>query len=429
MKLIPYYLLGLLFYQVAMADSLSLEEKKISNYIIENQNSQLGLLEKIVNINSGTDNIAGVKRVGKILQSQFEQLGFTTKWVDEPPSMKRAATLVAEHKGTKGKRLLLIGHLDTVFPKESGFQKYELHGKMAKGPGIIDDKGGDVVIIYALKAMKAAHVLDNASITVVLTGDEEESGKPTSISRKPLFEAAKHSDIALDFEPGSSMDTASIARRGISNWKIETQGRQAHSADIFQSSGDGAIFELARILNTMRSELSKEQYLTFNPGLILGGTDSVYEKNNSRGKAAGKENVIAKTAMATGDLRYISSTQKLEVEKRIQAIVNQHLAKTTASISFQDGIPAMPPTANNLELLNKYSQVSSDLGFGEIKPLDPKARGAGDISHIAEMVTANLVGLGPLGGGVHSIKEIMDVQSLSAQTQKAALLMYRLTAR
>ena len=425
---IVFLMAGMLFFSTSRADSLSVIEKQISKYITQQKDEQLSLLEKLVNINSGTGNISGIRQVGEILRLQFEQLGFKTRWVEEPANMHRAATLIVERKGTAGKKLLLIGHLDTVFPKDSLDQKFERHGNIATGPGVIDDKGGDVVILYALKALQAAHALDNTTITVVLTGDEEDSGKPTTISRKPLFDAAYDSDIALDFEWAITSNTATIARRGITNWILETQGNEAHSSEIFQkSAGYGAIFELTRILNAMLTQLSGEKYLSFSPGLIFGGTTINYDKNKSQGSVFGKGNVIARTAMTKGDLRFLTVHQKLDAEKRILAIVKNHLPGTSASINFQDGIPAMPPSSSNLDLLKKYSRVSSDLEYGAIKPLDPGARGAGDISHIASIVSSNLAGLGALGTGAHSTKETLNIDSIPIQTQRAALLIYRLT--
>lgn len=243
-------------------------ELQIRQDVSEQKQSALSLLEKLVNINSGTLNTAGVHQVGEILRDQFNQLGFKTHWAEEPADMHRAGTLIAEHTGGQGPRILLIGHLDTVFPQESPFQKFSRHGNWATGPGIIDDKGGDIVILYALKALQAAHVLDNTNITVALTGDEEDSGKPTSISRKPLKEMAKKSDIALEFESSMGLNTATVARRGISGWMIETQGKEAHSSKIFQPSvGDGAIYELSRILNALRTTVEKEKYLSSSPGM------------------------------------------------------------------------------------------------------------------------------------------------------------------
>jgi glutamate carboxypeptidase len=422
-----FYILLLLFTEIANADNHSIENQ-IAAYITHQQQEQLNLLEKIVNINSGTTNLAGVHQIGEILRPKFAALGFTVRWIEEPVNMKRAGTLIAEHPGNKGKKLILIGHLDTVFPANSPFQHFKQTNNFATGPGIIDDKGGDLVILYALKALHAANVLRDAQITVILTGDEEDSGKPTLISRKPLIDAAKNSDIALDFEWAITENTATIARRGISDWKLTTQGNEAHSSAIFQNKvGYGAIYELVRILDTMRIELANEKYLSFSPGLILGGTTVTYDKTNAQGIAFGKGNVIAKTAMAKGDLRFLTEKQKINAKEKIARIVNNYLPVTKASITFHDGIPAMPPTPANLELLKKYSQASIKLGYGAINQLDPGMRGAGDISHIAALVSASLAGLGPVGTGAHSDKETLDTRSLPIQTKRAALLIYKLT--
>jgi len=430
--MIPLRIIILLFsifaYPLAKAGMLSTTEQQISHYIVKAQTEQLSLLEKLVNINSGTSHLEGVRQVGEMLKPQFEQLGFNVQWIEEPTHMHRAGTLLAQRHGSKGKKLLLIAHLDTVFPSDSPFQRFKkLNNNTATGPGIIDDKGGDVVILYALKALQATHALDDTNIIVALMGDEEDSGKPVVISRKPLMEAAKLSDIALDFEWAITQDTATIARRGITKWTLATQGKEGHSSEIFQKSlGDGAIFELCRILNTWRTQLSNEKYLSFNPGIVLGGTSVTYDKNLSQGTSCGKENVIAKTAIATGDLRFLTQTQETSAKKTMTEICAQHLPGTNATITFQAAIPSMPPTNNNLKLLQKYSAVSTDLGYGPIKPLDPEVRGAGDISHIATIVSANLAGLGPVGTGAHSTKETLIIDSLPIQTQRAALLIYRL---
>jgi len=423
------YLLLLIFTSVTQAASLSATEKKITSYVIASQAEQLSLLQALVNVNSGTLNIAGVNKVGEMLQAEFDRIGFHTVFVALPQNMNRGDTLIATRTGHSGKRLLLIGHLDTVYPADSPFQRAVMHKNTMTGPGVIDDKGGDVVILYALKALHEAGVLDDVSITVVLTGDEEDSGKPTSISRLPLIEAARHSDIALDFENGIG-NTATIGRRGVSMWQLNTRGYEAHSSQIFQKqSGDGAIYELSRLLNTIRMQLSQQKYVSFNPALVLGGTMVQYEKNKSGGTALGKNNVIAKSAIATGDFRFMTPQQKIQIEKKVKAIVKQHLPGTTASISFQDGIPAMSPTPNNLKLLKEYSVVSQDLGFGKVQTLDAGLRGAGDISYVAAIVQASLAGLGPMGDDAHSVKEKLEIPSLSMQTQRAAVLIYRLTSR
>ncbi len=415
------------FAQPIFAENITTTEKRMAEYITKQQPAQIALLKKLVNVNSGTENIKGVHRVGEMMRPQFKQLGFTTQWFEQPKSMHRAGTLIAVHQGSKGKRLLLIGHLDTVFPPNSDFKRFAVNGNLATGPGVVDDKGGIVVILYALKALQAADVLKDTTITVVLTGDEEESGKPTSISRKPLIDIASKSDIALDFELGTP-DTLTIARRGISNWFINTEGNSSHSSEIFQDQiGYGAVFELTRILNSMRDELSSEKYLSFNPGIILGGTTLAFKKTTTSGSAFGKQNVIAKKAFASGDLRYISVDQKLDAKQKILTIVEKHLPGTTASITFEDGIPSMPPTKSNSELLKKYSDVSTDLGYEKVSAADPNSRGAGDISYVADKMQANLSGLGAIGSGAHSTNETLALDTLAMQTQRAALFIYRLT--
>lgn len=417
-----------LYAQLTFAATLSPSEQKIRDHIINHKQAQIVLLEKLVNINSGTTNPNGVHKVGEIMRREFKQLGFTTRWVEEPATMHRAGTLIAEHHGKRGKRLLLIGHLDTVFAKDSPFRHIELQNHIAKGPGTLDDKGGMVVMLFALQALHENHALDDTTITVVLTGDEEDSGKPTYISRKPLLDAANKMEIALDFEPTLSLSTATIARRGITDWTVTTHGNESHSATIFQKNvGAGAIFELARILNTMRTALVGIKDVTFNPGIVLAGTQITYDPAASQGTAFGKQNVVAKIALARGDLRYLTVNQKKSLEAKMTAIVGQHLEGKKSTISFQDGIPAMQPTAQNLELLKQYSRASIDLGHGEIKPLEPGSRGAGDISYVASIVPADLAGLGPVGLGAHSIIEALELDSLPVQTERAAVFIYRLT--
>jgi glutamate carboxypeptidase len=421
------FLLSVIF-NVSYAENINPVEKEMVRYLYQQQGNELNYLKQLANINSGSSNLPGIYQVGALLQKEFKQLGFKTYWVYQSKKTKRAGTFIAQRTGQQGSRLLLIGHLDTVFPKNSPFQITKQVGNKLQGPGVIDCKGGDVIILYALKAMAKAGVLNNTSITVVFTGDEEDTGQPMMFVRKPLFEAARNSDIALDFESAVSFDTASIARRGITKWQLSTYGKQAHSSAIFQKNvGDGAIFEMARILNTMRLRLSNVPYLSFNPGISVGGTSYQYDLDNAQANVFGKLNVVAQVALVTGEMRYVSNEQKLKTKQVIKDIVNAHLAQTQAKINFIDNYPAMAPTHNNMMLLSQYSQVSNDLGYGTIKPLDSRLRGAGDISLVAHLTKANLVGMGPVGSGDHTVRETMDISSLKIQTQRAALLIYRLT--
>ena len=422
--------LTVLFYcfaQHALAADEAIE-KQIQSYAQKNAKTQMTLLTRLVNINSGTNNLPGVSHVGKIVQKQLQSMGFKTRWVEQPKAMHRVGTLIAVRQGERGKHLLLIGHFDTVFSPTSTFKKVQMREHTAKGPGIADDKGGLVVMLYALKTLQAMHALDGTSITVVLTGDEEDSGKPTSISRKALVDAAKNQDVALDFEPSITLDTASISRRGVSSWLIESHGNESHSATIFQKDvGDGAIFESSRILNEMRTTLAAEKYLSFNPGIVLAGTKADLDAKAAKGEAFGRDNVVAKIAVTKGDLRFIDPAQLQDIRDKMKKIVINSLPGTHSTIVFNDGIPALSPSNESKQLLKQYSDASVRLGYGPVTELDAGMRGAGDISFVSDIVPAKLIGLGPTGFGTHSVGEYVDLNSLPIQTERAALLIYQLT--
>lgn len=406
---------------------LSQTEKKIVEKVKAMDEASIDFLEKVVNINSGTMNLEGVKKVGDEFSTAFQTIGFETEWIEMPKEMNRAGHLFARIQGKKGKKLLLIGHLDTVFEADSPFQTFERNGTMAYAPGGNDMKGGNVVILYALKALHDLNLLKDATITVAYTGDEERTGKPLSISRKDLIIAAKASDIALGFETATGFNNATIARRGASGWKVETAGKRAHSSGVFsERTGAGAIFELSRILHQFYEEVRGEEYLTFNPGNILGGTFVNYETLKSSGTAYGKSNVVAQTAVVHGGLRFISETQKENARAKMRAIVDNHLPSTNATITFTDSYPAMGPTAANKALLNELSAVSEALGFGEVEAYDPGRRGAADISFVADYVSG-LDGLGSMGTGAHTPQETVDLATFNALIQRTAVFIYRLT--
>lgn len=402
------------------AQKISAEEQKIIDYIDSQTESAVALLEKTVNIESPTENTAGVKEVGMIFKNEFESLGFTAKWIEMPAEMKRAGHLTAVRAGTKGKRVLLIGHIDTVLKGE----KFRRDGKKAYGTGSADMKTGNVVLYYALKALHETGALKDASVILHLTGDEEDSGTPLEISRGDLIAVAKRSDLVLSFENGGS-NIATVARRGYSDWQLEVTAKTGHSSGIFKESmGSGAIFEAARIVNQFYETLRNEKYLTFNPSIISGGTE--VETKDAALTATGKGNVVPAKVIVRGDLRFISEEQKEAARVKMREIVARSLPGTSAKITFRDEMPAMTPTTGNYALLKQLDAVSQDLGFGKIEPLDPGERGAGDISFIANLLPG-LDGLGATGGNAHAPGEYADLDTLPRQIKRAALLIYRLT--
>jgi glutamate carboxypeptidase len=447
-KLLKFSLLiaGLLVSPVLLAQSAvqtaapDATEAAMVNAVDAELAAAAALLEKIVDINSGTMNLAGVVKVKDVIQPQLDELGFATRWVPMEQLDGRAGDLVAEHpcalgKGKCGKRILLIGHMDTVFEPSSTFQKYEIvpgtNGRVATGPGTADMKGGLVVMLSALKAMKVAGVLDKAEIAIVLSGDEERHGTPTSISRRDMIDAAKHSDLALEFENASrdagvdGRDAVRIGRRSASSWKLETTGKTGHSSGVFgESMGYGAVYEMARILDEFRRELP-EPGLTYNVGLLLGGATAEENADKTGGDATGKTNVIPPVAIARGDIRCLNQEQVERVEKKMEAIVRDHLAKTSARIEFEDGYPAMGVTPASEALLAKLQAVNETLGYGPEVVTDPIFGGAGDIAFVAPYVPG-LVGVGAMGAGAHAEGETVFLDSLPKQAKRMAVLMYRL---
>ncbi|HEY2824817.1 MAG TPA: M20/M25/M40 family metallo-hydrolase, partial [Gemmatimonadales bacterium] len=409
------------------AQTLSPDERRIKDAITAAREEQIAYLQRIVDIPSATLDTAGVKKVGAVFKATFDSLGFTTTWAVMPDSLRRAGHFIADHRGKPGAvRILLIGHLDTVVEPDG--PTWVRQDSMAAGVGSGDMKGGDVIILYALKALAKAGKLKDMNVTVVFTGDEEAAGLPIEVSRRDLIHAAQRNDIALAFEGGNRSDIT-VGRRGASAWRVVATGRQAHSAGVFgNGAGFGAIYELARILNAFREQFSNEQYLTMNTATVVGGTDVVYDTVAVSGTTASKLNIIPKAAVAHGDLRFISEEQKERTRARMREIVSHHLNGTGAEINFTDEYPAMSPTMGNARLLAVYDSVSRALGYGAVEALDPGRRGAGDVSFVAPLIDG-LDGLGPLGTGAHAPGERVSLRTLPMQTERAALLFYRLASR
>lgn len=411
----------------AQGRGLSTEEKALASFIDAHNAEALVLLERVVNINSGTQNFKGVQEVGKIFLAELDALGFKTRWVDGAP-FKRAGHLVAEHPGS-GPKILLVGHLDTVFEADSPFQTVERIGdKEARGPGIIDMKGGNVIIVQALKALASTGTLKAMNVTVVMTGDEEDAGEPLAKAREALIDAAKGSTYAIGFEDGpGDPKTAVISRRGTTSWTLRVKGKAAHSSQIFrQDIGYGAIFEAARILNAFREKLAGEPYLTFNPGAIVGGTAADFDTVQARGTAFGKTNVIAEHVIVSGDMRTLSAEQLAKAKQMMEAVVKTPLPHAEATITFEDGYPPLAPTDGNRTLLALYDQASRDVGAGGVTAVDPMRAGAADVAFIAGIVPNIMDGAGLMGRDDHTVNETADLTTLPSQTKRAAVLLYRL---
>lgn len=437
--------------------SLSAAEKRVATAVDQGAPASLALLEAAVNVNSGTMNFEGVRQVASLFEPQLVALGFTTRWVDGAawgragdliarriPGEASAAAAASPERGRPGVRevhapkaatprnlpkLLLIGHLDTVFEKSSPFQRFERSSdSTARGPGVCDMKGGDVVMLLALRALKQAGLLDRMAVTVYLGGDEEKEGRPHAVSRRDLREAAEWADVAIGFEDGpGDPRVAVVARRGASSWRLDVTGKPYHSGQIFREDvGPGAVFECARILEAFRDSLSTQAFLTFSPGVILGGTEVGYDSLANRGTAFGKTNVIAEHATVVGDLRSISPAQLESARATMQRIAAANLPHTSATLVFDDGYPPLTPSDGNRRLLAMYDKASRDLGLGGVGESDPSRAGAADVSFCDGLVDMALDGVGLMGDGGHTVDETANLRTLPTQAKRMAVALARL---
>jgi len=428
MKLFCLIIGCLLLFKISFSQSLTPTEKNIAAQVAKNHAANLKLLEEIVNINSGSLNTAGVRKVAEKLETEFRKIGFTTEWVKLPDSMKRAPHLVAYHKGKKGKRIMMEGHLDTVFEPDMEANPFRLlNDSTATGQGVVDMKAGAVMMLAVCQALHQLKLIDDATIVCYFTSDEESTGKPEEVSRQDFINRAKESDIALGFETAQGFNTVAVGRRGSSSWRLNVTGEQAHSAGMFgPRTSYGANYETARILNEIRTTLEGEKYLTISPGIMAGGTELNYNPAAYGGTVSGKTNIIAPEAIVQGDLRFLGEAQKENARKSMREIAGKNLRGTTAAFTFFDGFPSMEPKPGNYELVAQLSKLSLDMGLGEVKAGDPGSRGAGDISWVAQYVDC-LDGLGPSGGGAHAPGETLKLNELQKLTERAALFVYRLT--
>jgi glutamate carboxypeptidase len=416
----------------APGGSLSASERRAIAGVDRRVPEALALLERAVNVNSGTLNFEGVRRVGALFREPFTRLGFEVRWVDGG-AFGRAGHLIAVRPGkSAGPWVLLIGHLDTVFEPDHPFQRFErTSDSTARGPGVIDMKGGIVVMLMALQALAESGGLDRMNVTVVLTGDEEKAGTPLELARRDLLDAARGANVAIGFEDGDGdPHHAVVARRGTTEWALRVAGTPAHSSQIFRDDiGSGAVFEAARILSAFHDSLRGEPYLTFNPGLVLGGTRVVLDSSRVRGTASGKTNVIAESTIVVGDLRTLTLEQRDRVKQTMRRLAAAHLPHTSASLVFDDGYPPLARADGNRRLLAMYDQASRDLGLGPVTEVDPMRAGAADISFTAGLVPMALDGIGLRGDGGHTAAETANLKTLPHQAKRVALTLLRLADR
>jgi len=408
------------FGAAAVEPALNSDEQALVQWLDAEEANMLDLLEQLTNINSGTLNKAGVDEIGRILTEELIKLGFMTQRLPgeliEMPSCPGSAYNidVTDHilasKTGNGKRLLLMGHMDTVFPTDSPFQTFSRDGDTMYGPGVADMQGGLVVMLYALKALQNAGALRDLNLSILLNSDEEIGSLS---SRKYIEEQALLHDYGLVYE-SSGNDTLTRQRKGLGQARFVVNGKASHAGGAHQL-GRSAIKELAYKIVEIENITDYESGVTVNVGVISGGE---------------ARNTVAPCAEALIDLRYPSPDQGIDAVNQFEQIFESVLSYpggageiTTTSWTNLHRPPKIP-TAESDYLLEKTRSIGRLLGQ-DLAVTDSGGGTDGSLSQAVGLPT--LDSLGVSGTGAHSNREEARVSSLVERAKLSAVLIHRLS--
>jgi glutamate carboxypeptidase len=361
-------------------------------------------LRTLTAIDSGTRNKAGVDRIADWVMARCRANGWE---VHRHPGQNSGDRVEAIIQGTGTRHLLLLAHMDTVYPDGTAAAR-PLHqeGDRLIGPGACDMKSGLLGAIYAAEALQTLGAQPWQRLTVLFSADEE-IGSPET---RPLIEArAAHCDAALVLEPARASGAIVAARKGVRNFVITVRGRAAH-AGVEPTKGRSAVLELAHKVIALQALNGAVQGATVNVGQIQGGTAA---------------NVVPDLAAAAVDVRGVTTADLDTITTRIQAIVAASaVPDVTAELQVDHGLPPMPRTGAIERMVTQAQALAHELGF----PLEAVATGGGsEASLVAGLGKPVLDGLGPIGGDAHSPSEWVSVPSIAPRTALLAGLIARLS--
>ena len=353
---------------------------------------QLALLERIVNIDSGTGNMETGPKVQAIIAEQLKALGMEVRMVPaEAPGLPD--NLVATLKGRGKGRLLLIGHSDTVFePGTAAKRPFRIEGDRAMGPGVGDEKAGVVSGIMAIKLLRQLNYDDFASITF-LVETSEERGSPGT--RKLIAELVQQADVELNLEPGQAGDQVTIWRKGSSAFEISVKGRPAH-AGVAPQEGRNAAYELIHQLQLADGLPKSGDGLTSNLTLM---------------KAGSRYNIIPEDASATLNVRLRTKAQGDEVMALLtKNAENRVIPDTSVSIHREDSFPPLPTNPGTDALAGLAERIYGEVGL----KLGRGGNGGASESALAyEAGVPAIDGLGPVNIGAHSEREYIELPTVT----------------
>jgi len=378
---------------------------EVESFIYEKKTEMLRLIEQIVNIDSGSYVKKGVDQVGSILKEKYEELGFI---VDVKEESEFGNNLIIQHKNAKDPKIILVAHMDTVFPEGTVAKRpFYIEGTRAYGPGVVDMKASQVELIYAIKALQSIGSKCIENIQIILNGDEEVG----SITSRPLIE--KHSigkEYALIMEPARKDGSLVTARRGGGRYDIIVKGVAAHSG-IEPEKGRSAIEELAYKIIQLHQLNDHEKGISVNVGLIEGGTSV---------------NTVSANAVAHVDIRISEMEQAAYLEEKIKEICSKTVVSGT-EIHLEGSINRPPMVFNHKSehLLHIIENVGGEIG---IKVKNTATGGGGDASFTSATGVATIDGLGPVGGNAHSEEEYLEINTLPERTLLLAKTIERLSS-
>jgi glutamate carboxypeptidase len=366
------------------------------------RDAMLALLERLVNEGSFTEDAAGGERVGRMLADELSR--FASMSVRAVPSERFAPHLVAATRAAEASAdgaIALVGHLDTVFPPGS-FEGFRRDGALARGPGVLDMKGGLVVMLEALGALDALGALAAIPVRVVVVSDEE-VGSPEG--RGVIEREARGCRAALVFEAGRKGDAIITARKGTGSAKVVATGTAAHAGNAHEA-GANAIWALARFVDRAQRLTDYERGVTVNVGTISGGTS---------------KNTVPERAEAAVDYRFVepgdgeATLRALELAAREAAA---DVPRTTVTVARGAGRQPLVRTDANLALYAAYAACARAAGLGASEA--PRLGGGSDASTTAALGIPSIDGLGPRGTGFHTTDELIEVASLAPKAEALA---------
>jgi glutamate carboxypeptidase len=376
----------------------------VESYIKEKQEEMLQLLERLVNIDSGSYYKAGVDTVGSVLKAKYEEMGFVVKVKEEA---KFGNNMIIQHRDAVDPKIILVAHMDTVFPIGTTAERpFRIEGDRAYGPGVVDMKASQVELIFALQTLQHLGVKGYENVLVVLNSDEE-IGSPSS---RPLIEEMSiGKEYALIMEPARKDGSLVSARRGGGRYTIKIKGKAAHSG-IEPERGRSAIEELAHKIIQLHSLSDHQRGISVNVGLIEGGSSV---------------NTISPNAIAHVDIRISEVNQAKLLKDKIEEIcATTDVPGTKIELKGDISRPPMEKNEQTKSLLEIIKEVGEEMG---LHLSDTATGGGSDASFTSANGVPTVDGLGPVGGNAHSEDEYLDIPTLTERTLLLAKTIQRLS--